>query len=653
MQKIELIALMQDSQSIVERLQRRGVVELETVDDPRLVRLSTDSSVAQFEKSMAVANEALVYLDDVTARKKPLLGMLKGRREMTTDEFARQKKGTDKTLNKCYDLLQYQKQITGWEGEIAKAQTRLDQLVPWLALDLPQNFAGTRSTRCFIGTLPSGVTTDRLAIALGDTPADVQVVSARKEQTCLAVLCLKRDAGEVQAALREVDFVPLSSPGADTPAQEKVALEKRMEECRDKIDRTRQKIRSWDGLQDDIQFLLDFLTMRRDKYTAISRIGMSDRTVIIRGFIPARYVKGLTAEFEEKYLVAIDVREPEEDEDVPVLLKNNKFAAPVEGVTEMYALPGKKDIDPNGPMAFFYYLLFGMMLSDAGYGLVMTVVTALVLRFTKVEGTLRRSLTMFRNGGISTLIWGALFGSWFGDLPQIIAGNFFDKDIGSTALWFEPLDDPIKLLLFSFAIGIVHLFLGLGIHFHMLWKEGKKFDALCEVIPTYLTVLGAAPLAASILSPMPQVLCTVGGYMALVGVVLVVLTAGRSRKGLLMRVVGGLYGLYNVATGYLSDILSYSRLLALGLATGSIAGVINLIAVMPDNKVVKAVMLIVIGLIGHMANMAINLLGAYVHADRLQFVELFGKFYEGGGRAFRPLKADTKFIKLKKENIYE
>ena len=145
----------------------------------------------------------------------------------------------------------------------------------------------------------------------------------------------------------------------------------------------------------------------------------------------------------------------------------------------------------------------------------------------------------------------------------------------------------------------------------------------------------------------------IGKYLALIGVVLIILTSGRSGKNVFMRFFGGLYGLYNTATGYLSDILSSSRLLALGLATGSIASVINLIATMPSNTAVKAVCLIVIGIVGHTANMGINLLGAYVHADRLQFVEFFSKFYEGGGRPFKPLMANTKYIKFEKENIYE
>ena len=181
----------------------------------------------------------------------------------------------------------------------------------------------------------------------------------------------------------------------------------------------------------------------------------------------------------------------------------------------------------------------------------------------------------------------------------------------------------------------------------------KRFDAICEVVPIYITILGVAPFGANLLTPVPQQLIRIGSYMAIAGAVLIVLTAGRSSKNIFMRFFGGIYGLYNTATGYLSDILSYSRLLALGLATGSIASVINMMAVMPQNVVIKAVMLIVVGIIGHLANMAINLLGAYVHTDRLQFVELFSKFYEGGGRPFKPLHSDTKYFKFEKENIYD
>ena len=335
------------------------------------------------------------------------------------------------------------------------------------------------------------------------------------------------------------------------------------------------------------------------------------------------------------------------------MLENSGFSAPVEGITKMYAMPSKRDVDPTPVMSFFYYLFFGMMLSDAGYGVLMVIGTTIALKKFNLESAMKKTLTMFRNCGISTIIWGALFGSWFGDIVQVVGREFFHKEIGSIALWFQPLDDPIKLLLYSFALGILHLFLGVAVSFKMAWNEGRKLDAFMDTVPIYLTILGVAPLAAGILTSVPAILKTIGTYMLIAGVVLLVLTSGRSSKSILGKFFGGLYALYNTATGYLSDILSYSRLLALGLATGSIAGVINLIGTMPQNMAVKTVLLVVVFIMGHTANLAINLLGAYVHTDRLQFVELFSKFYTGGGREFSPLAVNTKYIKFKEENLNE
>ena len=185
---------------------------------------------------------------------------------------------------------------------------------------------------------------------------------------------------------------------------------------------------------------------------------------------------------------------------------------------------------------------------------------------------------------------------------QVVGREYFGKEIGSVALWFEPIDDPITLLLFSFGLGIIHLFFGVGVSFKMAWNDGRKLDAFLDTIPVYLTVLGAAPFGAGIFIDVPKYLTSIGKYLLLVGVILLVLTQGRSSKSIFGKFFGGLYALYNTATGYLSDILSYSRLLALGLATGSIAGVINLIGTMPQNMVIKTILFIVVFIIGHTAS---------------------------------------------------
>ena len=195
---------------------------------------------------------------------------------------------------------------------------------------------------------------------------------------------------------------------------------------------------------------------------------------------------------------------------------------------------------------------------------------------------------------------------------------------------------------YSFGLGILHLFLGVAVSFKMSWDDGRKLDAVLDTVPIYMIILGVAPLGASILTDVPGILKTIGTPVLIAGVVLLVLTSGRSSKSVFGKFFGGLYALYNTATGWLSDILSYSRLLALGLATGSIAGVINLIGTMPENTVFKAVLLVIVFIVGHSVNMAINLLGAYVHTDRLQFVELFSKFYTGGGREFAMRLSSTR-----------
>lgn len=656
MKKIEMIALLKDSKSIVERLQRRGVMEIYSTENDELLKMNTSGVISVFDRNLSVANSALSLISIRSGKKDSMLSSLKGRKALSTDKFAENKEAADATLNLCYSVLDCSKKITDCNNEISKLKTQIDVLNPWVGLELSQSFKGTKLTRSYIGTFPDEVTADdieqRLLEADENAVADVEIVSSRKEQTCVVITCHKAVSDTVFALIRDMGFAQLSPSGNLTPAEEVKMLEDKVKNNVEKIKDCEEKLDSYAESREEIKFLIDFLTMRKDKYAAINELGVTQKTVVINGYVPQKYVDGLLSEFEKKYTVAITVTDPDEEDDVPVLLENGGFSEPVEGITEMYALPNKRDVDPSAVMAFFYYLLFGIMLSDAGYGLVITVATAIILKKTNVEGNLRRSLKMFFYCGISTLFWGALFGSWFGDLPQIIASNFFGTKITTTALWFEPIKDPIKMLLFGFGVGILHLFLGLAVNFKMLWSEGKRLDAICETLPVYLTILGVAPLAAGILTNIPAMLQSIGKYLLIAGVISIVLTSGRGSKNIFMKLFGGVYGLYNIATGYLSDILSYSRLLALGLATGSIAGVVNLIATMPENPVVKVILLIVIGVVGHTANMAINMLGAYVHTDRLQFVELFSKFYEGGGRPFKPLKVNTKYVKFEKENIY-
>ena len=257
---------------------------------------------------------------------------------------------------------------------------------------------------------------------------------------------------------------------------------------------------------------------------------------------------------------------------------------------------------------------------------------------------------MYMYCGISTMFWGIMFGSFFGDLINVIRINYLNLPETRLYVWLNPQgDDLMTTMLWCFLFGIIHLFVGVGIKGYMQWKQGDKFGAIVDPLSIYLAVGGAAPICAGMIIEIPDSITQAGKYCALAGVVLIVLTAGRASKGIFGKLGAGLYALYNTVSGYLSDVLSYSRLLALGLVTGIIGSVVNLMGTLPSNMVVKTVLFTVVFVLGHAINFGINIIGAYVHTNRLQYVEFFSRFYEGGGVAFNPLKVNSKTFKIKEE----
>jgi V/A-type H+-transporting ATPase subunit I len=259
--------------------------------------------------------------------------------------------------------------------------------------------------------------------------------------------------------------------------------------------------------------------------------------------------------------------------------------------------------------------------------------------------------------GLSTLFWGVMFGGYFGDAVTVIAKTFFGKSVEIPALWFVPLNDPMRLLMYSMLFGLIHLFTGLALKGYMMLRDKDIKSFICDVLSWFMLIVGLllilmqssiyASLAGSSI-----VLGSVGSaaakLLAAAGALIILFTAGRSSKNPGKRLAKGAYSLYDI-TSWLSDLLSYSRLLALGLATGVIAQVINSMGSMAGNGFFGAVVFIIVFIVGHLFNLAINLLGAYVHTNRLQYVEFFGKFYEGGGRKFNPFRESTDYVRIKED----
>lgn len=656
MQKIEAISLIEDSKKVIDFLQRKGLVEISKHEIPEgMYSLDTSYNISQLEKFLSTAQEAKEILNGFAPVKTSLIDSFKPLKEMELSKFLDMADDTDLTMNICYDIIEYQKKISQARVEIIRLETVNSSLAVWEKLDIPLKSKPTKYVTAIAGTFPDLQTEEsiksKLAQLLPEIEAvEVEVVYSSDVQSCAAIICMRKDAEEVTQALRSFGFAkPSELP--DRPVTEIVNENiQTIENLKKSIEESEKKIIALTGEHENIAFLIDYFTLRVDKYEALKKISVTNRIFYLSGYIPQKYADKVVNQLEEKYTCAVTISEPEEDEDTPVLLENNAFAAPVEGITEMYSLPGKNDIDPNAIMSFFYYVFFGMMFSDAGYGLLMVLGTLFVLLKAKPEGSKRKTVLMYMYCGISTMFWGIMFGSFFGDVINTIRTNYLGLDAMRLHLWLNPQGDDLMLtMLWCFLFGIIHLLVGVAIKGYMTWRQGDKFGAICDVASITLAVGGAAPICAGMIIDIPQAITSVGKYCAIFGVVLLILTAGRASKGIFGKLGAGLYALYNTVSGYLSDILSYSRLLALGLVTGIIGNVVNMMGTLPEGKLLKTVLFIVVFALGHTINFGINIIGAYVHTNRLQYVEFFSRFYEGGGVAFNPLKVNSKSFKLKEE----
>ncbi len=656
MQKIEVISALTESKDVIDFLQRRGVVEISEHEKKEgMSCFDTAMNISQLEKMKATAENAKEVLSFYAPQKGSLIDSFKPPRQIELKEYLDKEDEADSTLGLCYSILDLEKRITDSKAEIIRLETANASLSVWEKLDVPFKNSQTKYTTVLIGTFPDMQTEaslkEKLAELVPEIEAlDAEVVYSSEVQSCAAVMCLKSEAQTVLEALRSFGFVKPSELLDITPKEAAQKNLERIEKLKAKLEKYEEKLKALGDRTPKIDFLIDFLTMRIDKYEALKNVSVTENILYLSGYIPEKYAEKTAKLLEEKYSCAVSVSEPDESEDVPVLLSNNSFASPVEGITEMYSLPGKHDIDPNAIMGFFYYVFFGMMFSDAGYGLLMVIATLIVLLKAKPQGQKRKTVLMYLYCGISTMFWGIMFGSFFGDAINIIRVNYLHLPEMRLYVWLNPQgDDLMTTMLFCFLFGIIHLFVGVGIKGYMEWREGDKFGAIVDTLSIYMAVGGAAPICAGMIIEMPSAITNIAKYVALAGVVLIILTAGRASKGIFAKLGAGLYALYNTISGYLSDILSYSRLLALGLVTGIIGSVVNMMGTLPQNMVLKTVLFIVVFVFGHTVNFGINVIGAYVHTNRLQYVEFFSRFYEGGGNAFNPLKVNSKTFQFKEE----
>lgn len=665
MQRISICALKKDRKAILEKIQSMGIMEMSQVaeDEDGFEKMDTISARQSFEKKASLSESALDILDAYAPEKKSMFASLEGKKLVESDQFAKITAKKEEILEKAERIVACNKEIAEHKAESAKLENQIEALVPWLSLDVPMNCKGTGKTAMLLGTMPGETTLESVyeQIQTGEAQTDavdVEIINSDQDATYLAVLCLKADAGAVEEALRAAGFAKPSQTVHAVPAEETAELKTKIEQLNKKIEEIEEEIKGCAKFREELKVIGDYYRMRAKKYEILGTLPQSQRTFVISGYIPKKAAGAVEKAIGEHYDCVIDIDELKEDEEPPTVLQNNAFSSSVEGVLEAYGLPHKGEFDPTTIMSFFYVFFFGMMLSDAAYGAIVAIACFVVLKkYPRMSASMHKSIKLFMFCGLSTIVWGILFSGYFGDAVDVIGRTFFGVEVSVPPLWFAPLNDPMKLLIYSMAFGLVHLFVGLGIKGYMQIKDKQYLDFFCDVVLWFIFLIGLIMMLipsdifasiAQVKIVFPPVLNTLAKALSVIGAVGLLLMSGRSSKNPVLRLALGAYDIYNI-TGWLSDVLSYSRLLALGLATGVIASVVNQMGSMLGGGIVGAIGFAIIFVIGHAMNLSINLLGAYVHTNRLQFVEFFGKFYEGGGRPFEPFETDTKYVDIKEE----
>jgi len=289
-------------------------------------------------------------------------------------------------------------------------------------------------------------------------------------------------------------------------------------------------------------------------------------------------------------------------------------------------------------MAPFFFLFFGIMTGDIGYGIMISLVSWYVIKKSRPsEGSaMKRLLQIGLLCGISGAVWGVLFGGFFGDLIPAFSRAMLGREITLPPLLFDPVSNPMALLIMALVFGFIQICFGLGLKGYKMIKQNRTLDAVCDAGFHLLLLFGAALCAIS---------TDVGLTVMAGGALGIVLTGGRANSNIITKFFGGLGSLYN-CVNYLSDVLSYSRLLGMGLAASVIAQVVNTVGLLGGPTPLGWVVFVLMFMIGHTFNLLIGLLGTFVHSARLQFIEFFSKFYESGGRPFTPLFNQTKYVEM-------
>lgn len=650
-----------EAAAVMKRLQEMSVIDIDTAagDDETCslpegyFRADTSDKINTYERNAETAENAVKIMNLRFPEKRGIAGLFNSARGITADEFYLKREQIENALSLANEVIENDRRIAEQKAEIVRLNTTREQMLPWEPLDVPLSFSGTAKTRAFIGTVAGIYTLEALNEKIAEINPDIslyiEIVNTGKDTTYIFACCPKYEQEKAESVLRSLSFARPAQITSKLPRDKIASKDERAGKCSEAIEKCLARIKKISESRYDIENFADYCRGKAENFRAAGEIARTPHTVLIKGYVSERDVPYLESQLKKQFTVVIEV-EDANDELAPVVLRNNAFSMPAETLVKMYSLPGPRDIDPSPITGFFYYLFFGMMFSDAGYGLIMIIATSIALAKFKLSRSMRQNMRLFQYCGISTFLWGLVYGSFFGDSIAVISEKFFGHRVALPAL-IDPMNgDAVTLLILSLALGLVEIIAGLCAKFVTCMKNGDKAGAFFDAGLWVTTLTGIALVALGFVTV--PIIKNIGIVIALASVVGLILTQGRDKKNPIMKLFSGVASLYDI-TSYVSDLLSFSRLMALGLTTSAMSAVFNMLSTMGGKSIGGFILLIIVFPLGHAINFGLNVLGAYVHTLRLQYVELFSKFYEGGGREFKAFSFKSKYTDLNVQNIKE
>jgi len=631
MKKFKLFALEKDRKSLLKELQKFSYVHFVKTkeDDESLkeIELNQDMTIIK-EKSQKV-KWMLNYFSklfpkdtkkeiDESSVKETLFVLVE--QQASKYDFS----------NDYENLANISGEIDSNKEEIANLETYRKELSKWLNIkESLGNLKAFRTAKFFLGTVAKKNFEPLKDKLRNFEHTYIEEISDESSQINIMLLTSNTEEKELKNELKTYSFTETNFNFDTSFTEEYEKTKSREEELKKANEKLKEKVEKLLKLIPKLLIQKEYLDNALMRETVVSNFKATDTVNVIEGYIPL----DMEEEFKKivnknsnksNYLEITEV--DKDDEEVPILLKNSGITGLFASITQMYALPRYNEIDPTAILSIFYWIFFGMMVADFAYGLILFILSGLALMIGKFDENKKKFLKFFFALSFSTMIWGLLYGSAFGDLIKL------------PTQVLDSSKDFMSIFILSIIFGAIHLVIALGIKAYILIKNGHFMDVIYDVFLWYLTLTSLIILLLAGRFGLSEFTKNIFIACAVIGMLGIVVFGARDAKTLVGRIGGGLYSLYGI-TSYIGDFVSYLRLMALGLAGGFIASAINIIVKMLVSKGILGIILgIVVFTLGQSFNIFLSFLSSYVHTSRLTYVEFFSKFYEGGGKAFKKFR---------------